>query len=98
MEKKRLMDISTYNRDYRRNYGEKMNEQIKKWFEAHPDYRKKYNKKWYQKNRNYHKAWCLKNMKTHKKNQKRWNIENHKKKSDYMKFYMRKYRVNHVRN
>ena len=92
------MTRKEYNKDYRQNYGEKMKEQIMKWFEAHPDYRKTYNEKWYKKNRNYHKVWRLENIKSYKKNQKRWNEENHTKKSIYMKFYMRRYRANHVRS
>jgi hypothetical protein len=93
MEKKSLTDRSTYNRDYRKNYGEKMKEQIRRWFENHPDYRKIYNKKWYQKNGNYHKAWQLENSKHYKNYQKKWNRQNQMSKSLYMRFYMRKYRT-----
>ena len=40
------MNRKEYSKDYRHNYGEKMKEQIRKWFQEHAEYRKSKCKEW----------------------------------------------------
>ena len=50
---------STYQKDYRENYGNVMREQVREWFNEHPDYLKK----WRSTHPRYFDSWRQKNKK-----------------------------------
>ena len=72
-------------KDYRNNYGEKMKEQIKRWFQHHVDYRQQ----WLKEHPGYHQKWRLNNENKYKLCQREWRKENRERKNLYMKEYMK---------
>ena len=60
------MNKKEYNKNYRQNYGEKMMEQIKRWFLEHPDYRKQKCKEWKKHNYQHNKEYMRDYMKQYR--------------------------------
>jgi hypothetical protein len=93
MAEKQSKSRNKYMRDYRKNYGDLMREQIKEWFKVHPDYLKRYCKKWRQENSGYYKERRRRYKSAYLNYERHYRVNHADSIRDYMRSYMRRYRT-----
>lgn len=77
-----------YQKNYRENYGEKMRDQIREWFQKNPNYLKE----WSRNHPLYYQIRYRRMRNCYLKQHKSWLATNKERRNEYMRKYMRLYR------